>query len=95
MKIYKYMRALDDSICEQKNECKEYSGAKYQAFEKNARRSRIYLSDPKDFNDPFDGYFSIKCGTEQDKRDMKAILEKKIEQFKIAETLDRVFGRYF
>lgn len=86
MKIYKYMRALDDSICEQKNECKEYSGAKIsKRLKKMLEGSRIYLSDPKDFNDPFDGYFSIKCGTEQDKRDMKAILEKKIEQFKIAE----------
>lgn len=79
MKLYKYMRVLDDIICPQKEKCGEYKEAKVsERLRKMLTDSRIYLSNPKIFNDPFDGYFSIQFGTEYDKADAK----KKVEQLK-------------
>lgn len=41
--------------------------------------SRMYLSNPEVLNDPFDGYFSIRFESEQDKDDAKKILERETE----------------
>lgn len=77
MRLYKYMRALDTTICSQKVDCKEYSKEKIsERLRKMLEQSRIYLSDPETFNDPFDGYFSIRFTTEQDKVDAKQALEE-------------------
>lgn len=71
------MRALDTTICSQKVDCKEYSKEKIsERLRKMLEQSRIYLSDPETFNDPFDGYFSIRFTTEQDKVDAKQALEE-------------------
>lgn len=82
MKLYKYMRALDDTICSKKESCKEYRGVMIsERLRKMLAYSRIYLSNPEVFNDPFDGYFSIQFESEQDKDDAKKIIERKAEQF--------------
>lgn len=71
------MRALDTTICSKKVDCKEYSKEKIsERLRKMLEQSRIYLSDPETFNDPFDGYFSIRFTTEQDKVDAKQVLEE-------------------
>ena len=96
------MRALDDTICSKKESCKEYRGVMIsERLRKMLTYSRIYLSNPEVFNDPFDGYFSIQFESEQDKDDAKKIIERKAEQFvkegtnelENNEALDR--NRYF
>ena len=77
MRLYKYMRAVDVTICSKKVDCKECPKEKISdRLRKMLEQSRIYLSDPETFNDPFDGYFSIQFKTEQDKVDAKQALEE-------------------
>ena len=58
MKLYKYMRALGRYYLLKKNSCKECRGVMIsERLRKMLTYSRIYLSNPEVFNDPFDALF--------------------------------------
>ena len=80
MKVYKFMRAADRVFCPDQKACGRGRPAVSARLLETLSCSRIFYSDPKSFNDPFDGACGLLYAGEADRASAVRTADAVIEE---------------
>ena len=74
MELYKYMKAVEQEDLSKK-------------LKSTLELSRMYFSDPKSFNDPFEGFSFVDFGSEEERAEAQIRLKRCEEKMKSKKTM--------